>query len=178
MTPQELTARFQRLVDEHYEAVWSWADFCARGDPDAAEDVVNEAFLAAFERLAKGREFTGDPGQWLRAVVRNQLRARYRRGKRQLPVEQEALDRLTEVEDRPLARLVRDEAGEALQGCLERLPEAEQDLLARRYRGGRKPGELAAAEEANAKTLRVRLFRIRRKLKDCLESKLGDWCEL
>lgn len=170
------SARFQELVDAHYRDLWSYAMYCAGGSSEV-EDLVHEAFLAAFDRLRAGREFEGDPGAWLRAVVRNKSHGRVRQRKVLFAPEIEGFLPAATEEEQPLERLVQTEAHSALSGCVDHLPESEQDLLSERYGPtGEDPASMAVREDMNPKTLRVRLFRIRQKLKDCLEDKLGEWC--
>ncbi|MFW5857992.1 MAG: RNA polymerase sigma factor [Planctomycetota bacterium] len=173
----DLQDRLRTLVEEHYDNVYRYARFCAGGDAEA-EDLAQEAFLAAFRRVRKGVPFEGDPGAWLRGVVRNQARARRRRLKALAVEDPEALQPLDAVGDQPLQELVREEAFDALAGCLEKLPAAERDLLGERYNGDAGVEAMAETAGINPKTLRVRLFRIRKKLKTCLESTLGEWCDL
>lgn len=61
----ELQKRFQDVVDRHYEGLWSYVCFLTAGSPDS-EDILHQAFLVAFDRLAAGDPFRGDLGKWLR----------------------------------------------------------------------------------------------------------------
>lgn len=172
----DLHERLESLVEEHYENVSRYARFCAGGDAEA-EDLVQEAFFAAFRRLRRGKPFEGDPGAWLRGVVRNQARARRRRLKAIAVENPEAFQPLAEsgLAGEPLDELVREEAFDTLRGCLGKLPEEEAVLLDARYNGEHSVEEMAAEADANAKTMRVKLFRIRKKLKTCLERNFGQW---
>ena len=168
---------FQTLVDAHYTDVWAFASYCMMGSADV-EDIVQDAFLVACERLKEGKGFTGDPGHWLKAVVRNMARARWRKERRMLPAAPESIQSLVQEIDRPLDDLVRAETHATLSGCLGKLPDAEKELIDARYNMDESPDRLAEEKDMNAKTLRVRLFRIRKKLKHCLDKNLPGWCEL
>jgi len=139
-----------------------------------AEDVVHEAFLLAFDRLAEGVEFRGDPGKWLRGTARNLVYAWWRE-QRKLP--QHVADRLkllAEEADDALAAAARRELQAALDHCLGELRAEDRQLVAKRYEEGLRITQIAEQLRRNAATVRVRLFRIRRTLKMCVEGQLGS----
>jgi len=164
----KLRARFQELVDHHYEALWRYVAALTAGAAEA-EDILHQAFLAAFDRLAAGREFEGDPGKWLRATVRHMVYAWWRQ-RRRMP--QDVADRLKEVADEAddaLTRAARAEVQAALEHCLGELSDADRQLVAQRYEQGLRVTQIAERLRRNAATLRVRLFRIRQALKRCVD---------
>lgn len=159
-------------MDRHYEGVWAYVRFLTRGSGDS-EDIVHEAFLIAFERLAAGEEFAGDPGAWLRGTARNLVRAWWRR-KHKLP--QDIADTLSAVAAdavEGLAAAIGNELRAALEHCLGLLVPQDRDLVARRYEQGLKVTQIADQLKRNTATVRVRLFRIRQALKQCVESRLA-----
>ncbi len=159
-------------MDRHYEGVWRYARFLTRGAAEA-EDMVHEAFLLAFDRLAAGQEFAGDPGAWLRGAVRNLVRAWWRE-RRKLPQDVvEQLGVLAEEADAALAAAVGQELRAALDHCLGLLGAEDRDLVARRYERGMRITEIAEELRRNAATVRVQLFRIRQALKECVEAQLA-----
>lgn len=160
---------FQRMVDDHYEPLLSYAHFLL-GHTEQVEDVVHQAFMLAFDRLADGQRFQGDPGKWLRGTVRNVVHDVWRQ-KRKLP--QDVADLLQQVV------LQADEAGDAmdrsrvrkaLQRCLDRLEEEDRQLLGQRYETGQRITEIARRMKLNVASLRVRLYRVRQGLKSCIEA--------
>ena len=64
----EAAARFRALMLPHLDAAYNLARFLCR-DPDAAEDVVQEAFLRAYRSFATFRG--GSPRAWILSIVRN-----------------------------------------------------------------------------------------------------------
>jgi RNA polymerase sigma-70 factor (ECF subfamily) len=90
-------ARAERLVEEVFAC---WGPFLARyalqmtRSPEAADDVVQEAFLALYRDLRAGKSIR-DPRSWTFGAVRNQIRKRarilVRHGEDLTPLE--ALDR-------------------------------------------------------------------------------------
>lgn len=55
----DLQHRFSELVDRHYGSVWACVSVLTARSADT-EDLVHQAFLLAFERLADGGGFAGD----------------------------------------------------------------------------------------------------------------------
>lgn len=157
------------MVDDHYEPLLCYAHFLL-GRHGPVEDVVHQAFLLAFDRLASGQSFQGDPGKWLRGTVRNLVRDVWRQ-QRKLP--QDIADQLQQVvlqADESGDAIDRSMVREALRRCLARLDATDRDLIGRHYVGGSRITEIAQRLELNAATLRVRLFRIRQNLKSCVEA--------
>lgn len=71
--------RFQTIIVPHLDSAYNFARFLCR-DPDAASDIVQEAFLRAF-RSFEGYH-GGDPRAWMFAIIRNCYRAWHVEGRR------------------------------------------------------------------------------------------------
>ena len=168
----ELRQRFQEMVDRHYEPLWGYVGLLTGGASDA-EDILHQAFLLAFDRLAAGREFEGEPAKWLRGTVRNLVRVWWRQ-RRKLP--QDVADRLKlladQADDIPTT-VANKELRAALARCMGKLGPHDRQLLARRYEQGLRVTAIAQQMRRNAATVRVRLFRIRQALKLCVEAQLA-----
>ena len=158
------------LVDRYQRRLW-WSCLRMLGDPDEAEDVVQEAFVRAWERLDRF-----DPAHrfytWLFTIARNRclnaLRRRSTWGFRSLsgddpPVLPARDDAGAGVEDRELAR--------ALAECLETLPDDQREVFDLRHAEDFRYAEIAAVLEISQGTVMSRLHRARERMRDCLESK-------
>ena len=168
----ELRQRFQDLVDEHYDALWGYVGYLTGGSRDR-EDLLHEAFLLAFDRLAAGIEFQGDPGRWLRGVLRNLARAWWRQ-KRKVPDDlADHLKRLADRADDVPSLAASRELNAALNHCLGTLAPAERRLVAERYEQGLRVTAIAKQLRRNVATVRVQLYRIRQSLKLCVETQLA-----
>lgn len=168
----KLRKRFTAIVDLHYQDVWSYASFLTGGAAES-EDLVHQAFLLAFDRLAEGKEFTGDPGKWLRGVLRNLVYAWWRE-RRKVPQELvEGLKLLIDESEGTFERVVKAEASAALEHCLGKLAPGDRELVRERYEKGFRITQIAENMKANVGSLRVRLHRIRRGLKQCVETQLA-----
>jgi len=142
------------------------------GGSAEGEDILHQAFLLAFDRLADRDQGIDDLGRWLRGVARNLVRTWWRE-KRKLP--QDLTDRLYELAEKADSvpnRLIRAELAESLRSCLDQLAPAARRFVEARYEQGLTIHEIADQEKVNESTARVRLFRIRQTLKSCLETTL------
>ena len=138
------------------------------------EDLLHEAFLLAFDRLAAGIEFQGDPGRWLRGVLRNLARAWWRK-KRKVPDDlADHLKRLADRADDVPSLAASRELNAALNHCLGTLRPAERRLVAERYEQGLRVTAIAKQLRRNVATVRVQLYRIRQSLKLCVEAQLAQ----
>jgi RNA polymerase sigma-70 factor (ECF subfamily) len=167
-----LRESFQDLVDRQYDGLCTYAA-CLTGGASESEDLVHEAFLAAFDLLADQGGFTGDPAKWLRGTMRNLVHAWWRK-RRRLP--QPAADALVDLADKAsqvLPGSPKPDYEAALAHCLENLAPADRDLVSRRYAEAFEPDRLAATLGIQVPTLRVRLFRLRQSLRGCVEGRLG-----
>lgn len=159
------------LIDRHQRRLW-WSCLRMLGDPDEADDVVQETFVRAWERLG---EF--DPAHrfyaWVFTIARNRclnaLRRRRTWGFRSLysgddPQAPEAGERSSAAaEDRQLAL--------ALEECMEGLPDEQREAFELRHGEGLRYAEIAAALEVPEGTVMSRLHRARERMRECLEGK-------
>lgn len=148
--------------------------FIAGYVPRAAwvDDLAQQSFVSAYESLASFRVGT-DFYAWLRQIAYNHLRAELERTNRRKRLE---TDYLQEIGARELGRrLDRDhpeeDALEALRDCVSRLPDASRDIVHRHYGEGLPLAEIAGSMGRPAGSLKVTLFKIRVRLKDCVEKK-------
>ena len=158
-------------MDQHYESVTRFVS-ALTGACSETEDIVHQAFLLAFERLPSGRDFSGNPGNWLCGTARNLVFAWWRK-QRKIPEDvARGLALAAKEHEHVLAELASNEFQEALNRCIEKLPAKDRGLPNERYRVGRRITEMAASLNVNVSSLRVRLHRIRRALRRCIESQL------
>lgn len=142
-------------------------------DPVLAEDILQEVWLALAKEAAEGRLIHQLPA-WCRAVGRHAWIKQRRAQRRERPDDAA----VAELLDRAFAQEPREPEAwsqqlQALRSCLERLGAPARHLLQRRYVDDADTatlaGELAAAEE----TVLMRLSRVRGRLRQCVEGRLG-----
>jgi RNA polymerase sigma factor (sigma-70 family) len=151
-------SRFELLVDAHGQALHA---YLARRAPTAAEDLLAEVWLAAFQ----ARD-SFDPGQgsvrgWLFGVARNILYA-YRRAAARAPTPAAADDDVWDAVD---ARLDAAALAPAMRAALRDLPAAERELLLLIAWEQLTPTEAAQVVGIPAATARTRLHRARERMR-------------
>ena len=140
--------------------------------PHLADEIAHEAFVFAFRHL---QEF--DPRRpfrsWLRGIAWNLIRAELQRFARE-QVNRSRLEQLQLAERQAAGAEVTppDEAG-FLEECLGELPSHLCRLIEDRYRQGRTTADIAAHWGRTEEWARVTLFRARRQLRACIETKLA-----
>lgn len=147
--------RFEQVYREHLPAVLAYA--ARRADPAAAPDVAAETFLIAWRRLS---DVPADPLPWLLVVARNVLLNQRRSAARHAAL----TDRVTDELRR--RQLVSDSFGTDpdLIVALNRIPADDRELLCLEAWDGLSRRQLADVAGCSLATLRVRLFRARRRL--------------
>ena len=152
---------FEQLYRQHYAAALLYAQSLCRSR-HLAEDMVQEAFCRAWLSLPDGViSFRA----WLFRVLRNLVIDSLRRQKH-LSDEQppERLDA-----DTPESVLLQKEDAAALYRAMERLPEADRELLTLWCFARLTGPELAAALNAAPAAIRQRLHRARARLRREME---------
>lgn len=163
------TAAFAVLFERHVDAVY--AHCRRRGESVAdAEDVTSLVFLEAWRRADAVRVVNGSVRPWLLVVATNVLRNQWRARARH----QRLLARLPrgtepDVADGVLADAEAARRRGALADALGRLRREEQEAVALCDLGEVSYADAAAALGIPLGTLRSRLFRARRRLRQALE---------
>ena len=113
---------FEILVHEHHRRLLAYALSLVRRN-DLAEDLVQNALLAAYRKIARF-DPTRDFGNWVRGMVRMEY-LKWARKERVVPVDRHLLEAL-DHRHQQWQTAVRDERREpleALEACLQRLRE-------------------------------------------------------
>ena len=165
--------RYAVLVRRHHGKL---AASLARHCRSAAEveEVVQDAFVRAYGNLG-GYDRSRPFFPWLRAVARNELLKRIERSQSQrIRLERYWRERQRQIaaEDDE-AETVDDARLDALRRCLAQLPEQQRELLTARYRQGRRVEDLARDDGRSLSAMKSLLLRLRRALRDCVESRIG-----
>jgi RNA polymerase sigma-70 factor (ECF subfamily) len=161
---------FDPVVERHLDCIHAFVAL-KLPVPHLADEITHETFVFAYRHLA---QFT--PGTslraWLRAIAANKVRAeleRYAREERnRLAYAQRcALDEALAVPVQADSREI-----EALNDCLQAVPEHGRALLNLRYRDESSSEEIASRLGRSLAWVRTTLCRIRAQLRDCIERKL------
>jgi RNA polymerase sigma-70 factor (ECF subfamily) len=167
---------FNQIVLEYQGLVFNQA-YRIIGEPDAAADATQEAFISAYKKLHTYRG--GSFKSWLLRIVSNACYDEFRRRKRQpvSPLEPENEDGeefsspawLEDKEAKPEESLLQRELSEAIQFCLEKLKLETRTIVVLVDLQGMDYASVAQIIDRPLGTVKSRLARARRSLKDCLE---------
>ncbi|MGE5224607.1 MAG: RNA polymerase sigma factor [Omnitrophica WOR_2 bacterium] len=167
---------FNCLVVTYQDMVYSQA-YRMMGDNDAAADATQEAFIAAYRNLRSYRG--GSFRAWLMRIVTNACYDEMRRRKRRPTTPLEPLDDtgeemenpqwMTDPGETPEESAERIELGQAIQHCLDNLPEDFRSVVILVDMQGMDYSEAAQTVHKPVGTVKSRLARGRLRLQDCLK---------
>jgi RNA polymerase sigma-70 factor (ECF subfamily) len=149
------------------------------GRPQAAEDVLQDAFVSVWKNASGYRTHIGgqeiQPMTWLIAIVRNKaldaLRSRARRNETDFEEDADASESISGQAQAPSALDLFASAAQALrlEGCLGALDGTHRQSLALAYYQGLSHSEVAAQMGAPLGSVKAWIRRGLDKLKDCLQ---------
>lgn len=134
--------------------------YALTGSATAAEELTQEAFLAAYRSWSKIGAYD-DPGAWVRRVVANRSVSRWRR----LAAEARAVTRVGTQRQLP-AEL--PEASASFWQAVRALPPRQAQVVALHYVEDRSIAEVAAVLGTAEGTVKAHLFKARAALADSL----------
>ena len=165
---------YNTLVLHYQDSVYNVA-YRVMGEPAAAADATQEAFISAYKALRRFRG--GNFKAWLMRIVTNACYDELRRRKRR---PQTSLDEIVdEFESSPL--LISEnspgpeehrqqvEMMEAIQRCLDDLPDDQRTAAVLCDVEGYDYNEIADIMSTSLGTVKSRISRARSKLRDCLQ---------
>jgi RNA polymerase sigma-70 factor (ECF subfamily) len=156
----------EALVREHWSEVHALLTVITRNVAQA-EDLSQEVFLLAWRK-----NIQPGPGlrSWLRKVAKY-LAMNAMRKKRPLSLDPADLQRIVESEsdrdDEPFPDKLT-----ALKACMAGLSTSDGDLLEAKYEDGKSLATIAETTKQTVGYLKQRLFRLRRRLADCVNERM------
>jgi len=167
---------FNRLVLEYQDMLYNTA-YRMMGDPGLAADATQEAFISAFRKLKSYRG--GSFKAWLLRIVTNACYDEFRRQKRRPTTDLNPItDDGEEIESpgwladpaaSPEKALENRQLEEAIQNCIQNLPETFRAVVVLIELQGLDYKEAASALKKPLGTIKSRLARARLRLQDCLQ---------
>ena len=158
--------RFRELMLPHLDAAYGFARALTR-DASAAEDLTQDAFLAAYRGFRGFRG--GDPKAWLFAVLRNRfLTATERSRPWGLALPAEDAEALPDPGATPEDRLLRDADDAAVRAAIAALPDPFREAVVLRELQEMSYRDIAEITGVPIGTVMSRLARARRQLAQTL----------
>ena len=143
---------------------------------DAAEDVLQEAFVSVWHHAGSYQAATSQPMTWLISIVRNRaldvVRSAAVRHETEMPVNAEGEE--LELEGSgpgPLAMLTKATDAMAIRGCMDELDASHRQCLALAYYQGMSHSEVAQHLQAPLGSVKAWVRRGLDRLKKCVEAR-------
>ena len=163
---------FNRLVALHQDAVYGFSLSLTRQHA-LADDVTQETFISAFRSIAKmrGSNFRA----WLLRIARNKAYDHFRRQNRRqessVDDEDSAFrERLTSDNPSPADVAINSELRDALEHCVGALSHEHTEVIVLIDVQGQSYDDASAVIGVGIGTIKSRLNRARRRVRDCLRS--------
>lgn len=168
---------FEMLFERHRQLVYRFA-YQMTQRRDDAEDMVQEAFVRAYQNLHRYRDeakFT----TWLLRIVSNLCTDQARMSQRRFGLEQReasgALEWMTTGDfENPVENLEGDRRREVLRKAIMALPEHHRQMIVMRDLEEREYVDIAAVCGCTVGGAKLRVLRARRALRDRIAPLLGD----
>jgi len=158
------TASFAMLVDRHKDLVFTIAMNITRNREDA-EEVAQDAFLKAYQKLAGFRKESGFK-TWLYRIAYNEAISRIRKNKiKTLDLEEEIMEIMPEEEvEEDIAGLDGQEQKQVIIKILDKLPEIDRVLVTLFYLENQSVVEISEVTGLGESNVKVRLHRVRKRI--------------
>ena len=154
---------FAPIVERYQDAVFGVA-LARLGDFHDAQDVAQQVFVEAFERLAGLRD-PGRLGAWLRSIALHRCIDSLRR-RREDRLTDSGTDVQASREPSPPAQLERQELRDEVLYAIGRLTKTQRETTTLFYVNGYSVEQVAAMQEAPVGTVKRRLHGARQRLKE------------
>ncbi|HSM36393.1 MAG TPA: RNA polymerase sigma factor [Longimicrobiales bacterium] len=155
---------YGELIRRHQGGLFHHAAGMTR-DADAAQDLVQDAFIVAYRRLGECR----DPerfGLWVFRILRNRALDHVKNiRRRSVPIE---TANLAAPKDNPGASAHRAELREKLGAALNELTAEMRDAFLMKHMEGRSYEEMAELADASVSAMKMRVHRARDALREAL----------
>lgn len=160
---------FEEIYREHAEMVYNLALRLA-ADPDLASDLSQEVFLRVYRHLGKFRG-RSSLKTWIYRITINHCRSRLARRRvptRSLDGDESLAERVADPGRGPEERAMADDAGRVLEAALAKLPVPFREAVVLRDLEGLAYEEIAHVLGTRIGTVRSRIARGRRALRELL----------
>jgi len=167
------TASFAYLVDRHKDMAFTIALKIVRNREDA-EEIAQDAFVKAYQSL---RSFKGESkfSTWLYRIVYNAAISHTRRHKYEFTAfDENMIGNMTEDEIvENLDQLDAEEQSRLVSAAVDHLPPDESALVSLFYMEEASVEDISRITGLSVSNVKVKLYRIRKKLYDVMQQKIG-----
>jgi len=162
---------FNSLVLHYQISVYNLA-YRLIGEPDSAADAAQEAFISAYGHLSDFRG--GSFRAWLMRIATNACYDEMRRRKRRPALslddpDSPMMEQLVHPGESPEALLQRSALNQAIQECLDALPDDQRLVSVLCDVQGYDYQEISQIARVSLGTVKSRISRARQRLRDCLQ---------
>ncbi|NNE30755.1 MAG: RNA polymerase sigma factor [Winogradskyella sp.] len=166
------TRAYAQLVDRYKDLVYTLALRMLR-HREEAEEVAQDTFIKIFKSIAN---FKGDSkcSTWIYKVTYNTCLDRIKKNKRfhsDVVIDELTLNKIDVIDD-TLQKMIKEEKNTLIKNCINKLPEDSSALLTLFYFEELSLDEISKIINVEANTVKVKLFRARKKLAVILEQYL------
>lgn len=175
MAGSDRMKRLEALVRAHQARLRAYV-YSRVGDAAAADDIVQEAFLDALDRLDQY-----DPSRpalpWLMGFARNEIREHFRAVERRTSaarLEALASARSLDRDEAAGAGGLLSERLDALRSCIHRLPPKSRDLVRMLYAERLSCEQVAGRWQTGSGAVRVAIHRVRQALRECVDRGVAE----
>ena len=169
---------FRTIMTANNQRLYRLARSIVRNDSEA-EDVLQEAYLHAFARL---ESFRGESAlaTWLSRIVINEALGRLRKARRAIAVPESTLPQATIIpfplnagSSDPEKSMAQRQILELVERAMDALPEMFRTVFVARAVEGLSAEETAELLGLKPETVKTRLFRARKLLRERLDEEIG-----
>jgi RNA polymerase sigma factor (sigma-70 family) len=163
---------YAQLVDKYKDMVYTLAVRMLK-NREEAEEVAQDTFIKVFKSL---ENFKGDSkfSTWIYRVAYNTCLDRIKKNKKHLnniAIDEFTFNKLDTI-DNALDNIIKEEKSTLIRNCINKLPEDSSALLTLFYFEELSLEEISKIINIEANTVKVKLFRARKKLATILEQYL------
>ena len=164
------------LYQQHQRAVYAYIRLRV-GNDEAAEELLNDTFMVAFKRPHR-YDASCEYRTWLIGIAKNLCRSWMRKHARIKHVEGEPLsDELAEIIPAEtitaLEGLEAQELQDAMQICIDKLPERQREAIYWHWHQDLKLADIAGNMACSEGTIKTQLHHARNKIMNCLRQAFG-----
>ena len=165
------------LFREHQNALYAFIRLRV-GNDEAAEEILNDTFMVAFKRPHRF-DGTCEYRTWLIGIAKRLCSNWLRKHARVRQIEAEPLDE-THIETIPsdaitaLQGLEAQELRDAMQICIDKLPERQREAIYWHWHQELKLAQVANHMACSEGTIKTQLYHARNKVMNCLRQAFGN----